>query len=503
MIRYDLLIRYALLMMALIFLTYRTISVIHNYFSVYSCSKPLSQPSNRTIASENELWINVFVHGSFGTTFGFLSIPRVLDDKVSGTSYRQTNRRLRQDDFFFSEQPILERGLIRIFPSFDIRATKGKKYAAYPIIKAYDVIDEQVFPHRPEQYYYTFGWSGLISQNSRRYEAIRLYNALDKEISLLKAQGKNPKIRLIAHSHGGNLCLNLAAIQTILRLKSFNSEQKFSQDEDTDRSLRAMLDIIKGLPSKNNMPAKIEQKVFDYVPLSKDLVIDELILLGTPIQPETQGFCSFPIFKCVLNFYSGQDFIQRFDWVSTRRYFSDQRFVKENFDVNRDNKIDFGRIIQARLVVGRRWSKRPGIRNQKPQEQEQEQPSWWQRLFFGKKENLRISADPTHKELWFVSWQDQGIRDFFFSPLPMVILAPLFLRVLEPFKHLHDVDINISGGHDVVKVQVADYQQTIIRGEQKISRNLIDMIKIKLSDWKPADKTQKEEFNAVYKHVVE
>lgn len=502
MFRFDLFVRYILIMITLIFLGYRGISVMRNFFT-YSDNQ-LIKSNAHIITQENEVLLNVFVHGSFGSAFGFLSIPRVLDDKIRGTSYRETNRRLRKDDFFFSEQPILERGLVRIVPSFDIHTTKGKRYAAYPIIKAYDVIDELIRVRKSKPYYYTFGWSGLISQNSRRYEAIRLYNALEREVSLLKAQGKNPKIRLIAHSHGGNLCLNLAAIQAILRLKSFDVDQALSQDEDTDKSLRAMFEIMKGLPSKSNMSEKDEQKIWDYVPLSKDLVIDELILFGTPIQPETQSFCSFPIFKNVFNFYSGQDFIQRFDWVSTRRYFSDQRLARKSFMIKDDKQPAFERIIQAQLLIGKQWSKRPKIGEKNiPEKQDDQSVSWWQRLFLGKKEIERISEDPTHKELWFISWNNSPSSKALLYPLPIAILTPVLLHVLHPFKHVHDVDINICGGPDSIKIQVADHQQTVIRNEQKIPRRMIEMIKIKLHDWKPTDKTKQEEFNAVYKHIVE
>lgn len=503
MIQSHLLIRSFLLLGALIFLGYRGMFLLQKHIFSYQQQSKKSHLAVPVLASSNEVWMNIFVHGSFGSALGFLSIPHVLDDKVSGTSYRAVTRRLRGDDSFFSEQAILQRGLMRIFPSFDLRVTKGKKYAAYPLIKAYDVVHEYIHSESSQQYYYTFGWSGLISQNSRRYEAVRFFNALYAEYITLKEQGKNPKIRLIAHSHGGNLCLNLAAVQSILRLKKFDSEQKFSQDEDTDKSLHAMFDIIKGLPSKNNMPPKVDQKIWDYVPVTSDLQIEELVLFGTPIQPETQAFCSFPIFKSVYNFYSNQDFIQRFDWVSTRRYFSDQRLVQKSYYGNSEQNKIINRVIQAQLVIGKHWSKRPTLQKNKSENSDSNAQSWWQGIFFGKKEAKRLSADPTHKELWFISWPDDRVQDFWLAPLPIVVLTPILLKLLESFNHVHDVDINIQETHESVKFQIADHQHTIIRKEQKISKSLIDMIKIKVNEWKPVSKTQKEEFNAVYKHVIE
>ncbi len=509
MIRFQVLIRYLLLIATLSLLGYRLVDIIReNYFP---SSQNILDQKNDAIFKNDQAWMTVFIHGSFGSTLGLLSIPRVLDDNVRGSSYREVNRRLREDDTFFSEQPLLTRGLKRIFPSFDLQATKGKKYSAYPLIKAYDVIDEHLSPKRGEQFFYTFGWTGLMSQNSRRYEAIRLYNALAKELLRLKEQGKNPKIRLITHSHGGNLSLNLAAISTVLALKSLNYEQKFSEDEDTDRSIRSMLEIIKGLPSSANMPQKAGQKILDYVPEVKDLIIDELILFGAPIQPETQGFCSFPIFKKIFNFYSGEDFIQRFDWVSTRRYFSDQRLSHERFSSSQAQQKQIPQIIQACIMIGRQWSKPSGVivDDTKPTSTQQAtsiSSSWWQRLFFGKKSADRLSADPTHKEFWFVSWPDysSGIKyDIGLLPLPIMILTPMFLKLLEPFKHMNDIDINIRLSNASVKVSLADHEQEIIHAEQKIPRSLIEMIKVHLSSWKPALKTKKEEFYSVYKHVID
>ncbi len=509
MIKIQVLLRYLLLIAALSFLGYRVFHIVSKKFP--AVFQDISDQKDQAIIHSNQAWMTVFIHGSFGSTLGLLSIPRVLDDNVRGSSYREVNRKIREDDMFFSEQPVLTRGLVRVFPSFDLRATKGKKHSAYPLIKAYDVIDEHIFPERGEQFFYTFGWTGLMSQNSRRYEAIRLYNALLNEYLRLKSEGKNPKIRLITHSHGGNLSLNLAAISTILNLKSFNHEQKFSEDEDTDRSIRATLEILKGLPSKANMPPREGQKVLDYVPESKDLVIDELILFGTPIQPETQGFCSFPIFKKIFNFYSGEDFVQRFDWVSTRRYFSDQRLSQERFSSSYDKQEQFPQIIQARIMIGRRWTKRPQASIQDTQTtstvanqtDSSTSSSFWQRVFFGKKSVERTSADPTHKEFWFITWAERAKYEVGLLPLPIMVFTPMFLRLLEPFKQMHDIDINIRLNNSFVKVCVADHDQTVIRAEQKIPRNVIDMIKVNLSSWKPALKTKKEEFDSVYKYLID
>ncbi len=458
--------------------------------------------------SKNEVIVNVFIHGSFGSTFGILSLPKVLEDKISGTSYRDANRRLRNDDFFFTEQPILERGLIQIQPSFDLFETQRKKYAAYPIIKAFDVIDESVNKKRSKTYYYTFGWTGLISQNSRRYEAIRLYNALEDEVENFKKKGLNPKIRLITHSHGGNLCLNLAAIHKILQIKSFDKNNFISKNKDisakdTNNSLLAMLDIMQKLPSKKNNRFKNNQKRWDYIPEIGNLEIEALILFGTPIQPETQEFCLSPIFKNVFNFYSKQDFVQRFDWISTKRYFSSQRLEKKELINKKNQYSENKKIIQAQINIGKKWNKYSEKTNSKLQEKNNEKNvPWWRQLFFIKKEEGRFSDDPTHKELWFLSWSESMQEESILGPLPVVILTPLFLHILKSIEYYDDIDINVIKSPDSIKVQVANHNQSFVLGEQKLQRQIIETMKTCVKEWKVGEKNPQEEFYAAYKHLT-
>ena len=78
-----------------------------------------------------------------------------------------------------------------------------------------------------------------------------------------------------------------------------------------------MLTIIRSLPTKELARQIQGQKRFDYVPVEKNFSIDELILLGTPIQPETESFLQSAIFKKVYNVYSSEDTVQQADWVST------------------------------------------------------------------------------------------------------------------------------------------------------------------------------------------
>ena len=45
-------------------------------------------------------------------------------------------------------------------------------------------MNELAKPGKEKNYFYTFGWSGLLSQHRRCLEAIRFYNALSLELTI-------------------------------------------------------------------------------------------------------------------------------------------------------------------------------------------------------------------------------------------------------------------------------------------------------------------------------
>jgi alpha-beta hydrolase superfamily lysophospholipase len=61
-------------------------------------------------------------------------------------------------------------------------------------------------------HFYTFGWNGKLDQRKREDAAFKLYDQLIAEIKQLKQKIKPAKlvIEILAHSHGGNVALNLA-----------------------------------------------------------------------------------------------------------------------------------------------------------------------------------------------------------------------------------------------------------------------------------------------------
>lgn len=112
------------------------------------------------------------------------------------------------------------------------------------------------------EHFYTFGWSGQLSFIGRKKAARDLYQAITTLMTdYTTLYGDAPYIRLIGHSHAGNVILNLAYVME-------------------------------------------EQPV---------VAIDEIILLATPVQEETEPYIAHACFKKIYAFYSQKDLIQVLD----------------------------------------------------------------------------------------------------------------------------------------------------------------------------------------------
>lgn len=118
---------------------------------------------------------------------------------------------------------------------------------------------------------YLFGWSGDLSPLARQQEAALLYQQLKQLKAHYDFYGLAlPPITIIAHSHGGNVALNLI-------------------------------------------------KCFEQEPIP--IVIDRLILLGSPVQEETAGLLPHPFFKTVFSFHSHTDWAQILDIQKLHPFF--------------------------------------------------------------------------------------------------------------------------------------------------------------------------------------
>src|SRR5579871_2473041 len=254
------------------------------------------QLSTPVINEAEETWVTVFVHGimSIQPHLTLHNIARFIRDDVQDTTYSKTVEYMRMDPYFYLNQAMQEFGLKKID---DTDLQPGNASSA--IANLYDQVTKMVAPNTTN-HYYTFGWSGLLSPSSRYQDSIRLLQELTAELKE-KFWDHNifPKIRLIGYSHGGNVCLNIAA-------------------------------------AKNNTdPDSL-------------LSVDELILVGVPIQTETDYLSADAIFKKIYHVLSRADRIQRIDFFSFNRIFS-RRYFRGNHHFKVPKKL-----MQIEIKINRR-----------------------------------------------------------------------------------------------------------------------------------------------------
>lgn len=112
----------------------------------------------------------------------------------------------------------------------------------------------------PRDNFYIFGWSGKLNAAKRREAARNLYESLSNLITSYKVKfGVMPKIRLVTHSHGGNVALCLPEVKD-------SADTQFT--------------------------------------------IDQLILLACPVQEKTMHAVHKPLFNKIYALYSSLDMLQ-------------------------------------------------------------------------------------------------------------------------------------------------------------------------------------------------
>ena len=345
---------------------------------------------NATITNQNnttpECWITVFIHGSFSLRphLSLSNIVKMLNDKIEESVYYRSTEINRRDPFFYKNQAMAGLGLHKI----DLSHPHNN--AAAPIIAAaFEEISKHVGKKITDQYY-TFGWSGLVSNKLRYLESAFLYQDLEKIVKKLQAEGQNPKIRLIGYSHGGNLALQLGALHSTK-------------------------------------------------PIINQFEVDELWLLGTPIQVETDYLINSPIFKKIYNFYSRADSVQTLDFFSFKRFFSRKKFSKrKNFKLP-------DKLIQVRLKITE-YHPRPNNKNY-PQV-----PCNDPKLL--KKYFKEINYDPGHFELWFMGWTILTYRHTFpFYPLPILTFLPIVISCINQSDNTpHDLVVHIKPACNQIEI---------------------------------------------------
>lgn len=362
-----------------------------------------------TEATSNEQWLTVFVHGTVGSPFSVFNPDETFNDIYTNPLYKKIQDLFRNNRFNARIRFLSPQGLHKVDFSLKTRSTQ--------VISLYKDILLLTNPIQAQQtHFYTFGWSGFLSQKERLTQACILYLDLWQEVQQFRKQGVIPKIRLIAHSHGGNVCLNLVPIH----------------------------------------------KLFGY-----DFYIDELLLCATPIQEETERFAYNSLWKTVYNIYAESDVIQLVDFFSTKGK-SNKRTLAQTHS---KKKHKAPKIIQLRILIGHKTHKHL------IQEVFIDTESYFD-LLKDWYHNVKLYPDdPSHMHFFDIIPQ---IHKSFIYPLPVVALFPFIFHSLAACKQIPEqvtagTDLNVAFelDKDSVSCSIINNQTEITYGQTQLPYSCI------------------------------
>lgn len=215
--------------------------------------------------------LTVFIHGTVGSSFNLFNPFIGYYDRTNEDTFSvRALRRYRSHPAMGFDQLLGEEGLCFV------NACKGDPLLASTyLIPAYDELNHLFGKTCDIQEYALFGWTGLLSNRARREAGMQLYEALVRyRDHVRKIYKVTPVIRIIAHSHGGNVALYTAQ-------------------------------------------GELEKQ--------RRLFIDSLFMFGTPMQVETAAYIASPLFRHIALGYSWGDSVQRRDFYSTSAHKSYSR----------------------------------------------------------------------------------------------------------------------------------------------------------------------------------
>lgn len=188
---------------------------------------------------------------------------------------------------------------------------------------------QQVDPLRfPAAHFYTFGWSGDLSFDVRYQAGKNLYLDLIKLVEeFTHTHGVTPNIRLITHSHGGNVALNLALAHAEYR---------------KNRALAKPRSDSEHYPIDELSEAEYRKR--------SNLVVNELVLLACPVQEKTAFLAQDQLFKKIYSLYSSLDVLQVVDpqGLYKNNTIDNGVFSKRRFPAS------FNKVAQAKIRFNKR-----------------------------------------------------------------------------------------------------------------------------------------------------
>jgi hypothetical protein len=367
--------------------------------------------------------VHVFVHGTYGSFFTLLSYPYVKSDNLKGTSYVAIQRLMRETQLVRYRRFTSAPGLFEVSPGSKLRENEPARY----VVGSFSAIQREVKPNDTNSHrYFMFGWCGLLSQQERRRESIRLYNELVGLVASIRAEGKEPVLNIYGHSHGANVVLNLGLVDGC----AFVPEQLPAQTE---------VDVIENMnkllagAAANDLVDLLDKDAFEgakqwYVkPITKLDFVNRIILFGVPVQNETAPLVLSPLFKNVLQVYSDNDGVASSDGISSKKT------SVAHFDpalVDGHPSIKMIRWMNNRTpldacpqCVDQKLAKKSRLGPLKNLTKER-----MKRLKNGGgNPDSHHPLDPTHGDFWSIGNKREGA---FFEQVPLLVYMPLLSKLL-------------------------------------------------------------------------
>lgn len=323
-------------------------------------SDAVLRPKNLTI---KEHIITVFVHGTVNAPRTAGDILSALRGNFDNTKYGQKVSSLRNDSFFYQCQAMQGQGLIPI----DMNIEEGN--ASGMLANIFQISYSRAFPEHSKQSFYTFGWSGALSEFDRLKAAENLYSSLHELIIKHRERGIRLRVNLIGYSHGGTVCLNMS----------------------------------------------------NYYSKKDDFTIDNLVLLGTPIQKSSYLKIGSPLFSSIYNIYSNGDSAQTLDWISCDNH----ELPKRTFIHKRGSALPSKlKQIKLKLVEYKETNSKGRFK--------------------------RLVYHPNHFDFWFFSWSfDPKIQNKYpLKPIPIAAFVPKIMEVSNNSKVRHiTMAVEVKDGH--------------------------------------------------------
>lgn len=321
--------------------------------------------------------MTIFVHGTVKPPdFSFSTLLKIMKDRIDNTLYSKAAQYLREDTNFYCSQAVQERGLKPIKKTDD-----GKVATSRTIAKLYDIQLEKLGKKPQNHLYYTFGWNGLLSDTKRYQEAEFFYGELINELKFLAQHKLYPTIEIIAYSHGGNVALYLPEVHHTH-------------------------------PTYRHHP----------------ITVDRLVLLGTPIQPETDHLACSSCFKSIYHCYSTEDDVQTFDLFTSQKLFP-LRIFKSRKKVKFPHHV---RNIRVRITKDIKFRHKA-------------QPTKHPHEILTDSAVRLIHKDSGHTELWNFKWGAYWYRDTFpLKPLPVMVFLPTFIDAFEQYPEYQNLTLDFA-----------------------------------------------------------